>query len=550
MSRDFSIALFYTLATALIAIGGFDIVFDDSYDACISNLSAMQFTDFSFQDQYYLSTLFFRDLYKLIQNNLPQVNVTATAYLLLNIGSLLYTLYVFLIFFKNRIHKVSLFILCGIISLLFLENIISITHTRFATIYCGVALTYLLFKKTNRKSEILHNIIFLTGFLHRPESGVGAIIIISAAYLLYTFKPFRLVKKLVFAVLCCVVFFATLYIHKPFTNRFEIKIEPDIEYALSTQRISPISEMKSEADSLRYEMATNGMFIDTSFVNIAFLRNISGQQFSFEPDKFSKACSNMWNLYLYNPVFIALFLSLFIFLISNRSYLLVFRLILFLVFIFALLTYLDYNVAVGQRHFYSLLIVIAFVSLQFYPKEIKHNNWLNGLLFTIVCFGTIITLKNTLSNQINIAQEVECIQDNMKKIEQRYRNKTMLMDINTIHLVDQKYTFFNQNYSANQYLLFDVSTYSILPRYLKYLSQICNCDASKANEVLQWASKNNVIFITTEHRKDLLRKYLKVHHNIESDFFYANHFSSFKKPECLQQTIYNDFQLNTLKIHE
>ena len=128
--RSIYISAFYAFFTSFLSFYLFDGVFDDSYDSFCASMSSFQFTDFSLFDQHYLGILVFRDGLKFIQELFPNINVFSSSYILLNILSLGYTLHTIdsLILKKRSFVTRHFFFL--IVSLLFIENILSITHTR------------------------------------------------------------------------------------------------------------------------------------------------------------------------------------------------------------------------------------------------------------------------------------------------------------------------------------------------------------------------------------------------------------------------------------
>lgn len=548
MKTKFQLSLIFTLLTSLITFVFFEVVFDDSYDAFISNMSAFQYTDFSLMDQHYLGILFFRSVYKFIQEFLPQINVFATIYIALSIFSLYYSLDTIIGFIQRKLSLVFAIIICSTVSLLFIENILSITHTRYATIISGVAMVNLFFNKQDTKNLIVHNAMFLIGFLHRPEGGIGVLFIVSVGYLLYKFDLYKLIKGSLFAILCTVTFFTSLYIHKSFTDRFEIKIEPDIEYALSTHRIKPLSEMQNQKDSIRYNMALQGMFIDTSFLNVGFLNDLTAIQYEIDPQVVYDSFENITSLYLYYPVFITIIILFFGLFLYQKKYKYAFYISVFNLFLYILLVYLDYNVDVYHRHFASLLIVSLTVNIVYLAKSgIKENRSIL-LLFTLTfSVSMYFTLTNSLGNQIQVAEEVRCYEDNMIKVEEKYRDKTIILNLVSFHLLDRNYSFFNKNYTKNQYLIYDLSNYSIVPRNLEYLNKICICDASKPEQFLEWASKSDALFLTNKSRSNIIEEYMKYIHHQDIQFLEIEDSVLKNEDNCLNSTVYSNINFYRLK---
>jgi hypothetical protein len=58
-----------------------------------------------------------------------------------------------------------------------------------------------------------------------------------------------------------------------------------------------------------------------------------------------------------------------------------------------------------------------------------------------------------------------------------------------------------------------MSSYSIVPRHVSYLSSKCSCDASVPLEFFSWLNKTKSIILIDNHRATLLEKYILVRFN-------------------------------------
>lgn len=550
MNQNLSIALIFTVFASFISLFFFDIVFDDSYDGMISNISNGQFSPFSMMDQHYLGVLVTRDLYKIIQDLLPSINVFATIYLISSILSLFYSLYTINILAQNKFSFVLKLLIALVISILFLENIISITHTRFATIFAGIALINLLYRNLSLKSYSIHFLLFLFGMLTRPESGMGMILIVGLGFLIYNFQPIFFIKKMIAPVLSIIILIAIFYVHRHFTDRFEIKIEPDIEYALSTNRILPLENMKNAEDSLKYEMALSGMFIDTSFTSPSFLKTLVVNQFDFKNANINNSIKNIVFLYQYYNLFLVVIIIILVTLALQKDMTSLIKVLFFSSFIFLLLIYLDNNIAVAERHFVSIQIIASIISLLYLFNRTSFymltKNKIYLFWLVLILFSSYSTLKNALGNQIEVAKEVECLESVMENIDKVYQNKYIVASLSTFHLLDRKYTFKNKNYKNNTYLIYDLSNYSIVPRYIEYLSKLCNCNAANPLDFFKWAAEKQVIFIVTKERYNLIEKYIKLKHHQNIVYKDASKIEKLNKPACIYNSIFHNYELKVV----
>lgn len=537
----------YALLIFFVIIYFFNFVFDDSYDASVSSMSSFQFTDFSLFDQHYLGVLVVRDLLKFIQELQPNINVFATSYILFGGFSLIYLVFtLFTIVFKNKPSLIKHFLVLALL-LISIESLVSITHTRFATIIAGLALINLIYGKQSKKNILIHFSLFLFAFLVRPESGIGVILFIGLAHLIFKLNLNRLMKGGVLPILSVVLLILTFTIHKKFTNRFEILIEPDIEYALSTNRLVPIDGMKTSLDSLRYEMATAGMFIDTSFVNVKFLRTITKEQFSIDEKEIISSLQDVIYFNSYYIFFITLLFLLLLLLIKAKRIKEAFQLILYNLGVFLIFVYLDYNVDIAERHFLPLQTLVCLMNILFiYKLKInlkKTHLYPFIIVFTLMTIALFYSVKNPLDNQIQVFKDVSCLENAMEQVEAKYSNKTMVVTLNTLHLLDRRYSFYNNNYQANQYLLYDVTNYSIVPRNLKYLSKVCSCNSENPNEFLSWAIDNNVLFLIDNNRAKLMEKYMRMVHGKSITFKNDSNSSEMERPNCLQNLVYKNYEV-------
>lgn len=554
MPKENFIAISLTLLSSICCLVFFNIVFDDSYDGLISNISNGQFSNFSLMDQHYLGILVIRDFYKILQDLMPNINVFATMYLVSSILSLYYTLLFLLsIPLKNKSFIFSLIILL-ITSLIFLENIVSITHTRFATVFCGVSLLFILWGNLSNKAYFFHFLVFLFGMLTRPESGIGMLLIVGVGFLIHKFQPLLLVKRFFFPFSSILVLVLIFLVHKHYTNRFEIKIEPDIEYAFSTDRLMPIDSMKNAADSLKYLMGTSGMFIDTSYVSASFLKSLVVNQYQVDFIQLKNSFFNIYELfYKYNLFALIIILAIIFSIFTNNRKLS--KILLFILFFYSLLIYLDYTVKVEDRHFVSLNIISSILMLMFFNKLsfrniVSHPKPPFVVVISLLLISSFSTVSNALGNQVQVADDVACLESVMEDIEMIYQDKIIVASLATFHLFDRKYTFRNNNYKKNTYLIYDLSNYSIVPRYLAYLSEICNCSAEKPEQFFNWAFENNVIFLSVEERFELIEKYLILKHNIDSEFEEVVLSKKHQKPNCMNNSVYKDYFIKSLTMKQ
>jgi len=543
------IPLTYALLAFLSAVVFFEVVYDDSYDALSSGMSAGQFSDFPLFDQHYLGLLLTRDVYKMAQAVLPQVNVFASMYILSSVFSLHYTLHTIKKFIGGSTHPVILHMVYALVALLFVENIVSITHTRFATVFAGMALVNMAWGTMNRRCMAIHFALFLFGMLTRPESAIGMLMVVGMAHLIHKWKLLSTLRRFAAPALSIILLVSVFYVHRAHTSRFEIKIEPDTEYALSTGRVVPLSDMNDEADSLRYQMAAYGMFIDTSFVSIDFLRGIQSGFSVPQVGALWKSMMNVIDLHLYYPVYLAALLVLIFLSIGSGRSRTAWKLLALQVSVFLLMVVLDHGVNMADRHFSGMQQVTLVILLLFFfhdraSRPYGKNMW--AALSVLLLVGSVgISLANGLGNQRQVADEVRCQETAMEQIDSGFHGRTVIFTLGTFHLADRRYSFLNRNYSNNRYIMYDLSNYSIVPRNLDYLSRLCACDATDPDGFLRWMEQEEVIIISLPERYALMEKYMDMVHGRQVRFRRVLTDEE-AVPPCLQGSVHDGYVIATV----
>jgi hypothetical protein len=512
-------ALFWSIASFIIAFLFFTFMYDDSYDGLANNLSVGQFTPFSLMDWHYLGILWVKEIFMILQDTFPKINVFFSICIALNFISIYY-LFVTL----NKTQESNRNNLVWIIQVAFLlmavDALIFITHTRFATLFTGLALFNLSFFRLNSKIQIgVHIVAFLFGFLVRPESGIGAMIFVIPGLFLYGQPILRLLKVSILPISCAILFFATLETHKLFTDRLEILIEPDIEYAMSTDKFKP-KTARNELDSVRYDFARNAFFIDTSFVDDKYLKSIISNRTSFDIIAFFKSIRHVSQFYISYSIVTFALVFLFISLLFTQQFKALLKVLIYNLVMFFILTILDYQINIADRHFSALIILMLIVSVVFYDSsKINHQlRYLNLVFLVLLFFPIQSTWSYIQQNNRNVIERVKTNLEILNKFENRIQGRNVIVTISSFKLFDKPYSFFTSNRTKNNYFVYDLSTYSIVPRHINYLSSKCNCKASVPLYFFLWLEKTNAILIIDESRVLILKKYFKNRFNKNIQF--------------------------------
>ncbi len=279
----------------------------------------------------------------------------------------------------------------------------------------------------------------------------------------------------------------------------------------------PLGEMKTAADSAKYEASKLGMWFDTSVMTPEFLRSIlqPGMDTSLSHiiDIF-KHLIQLYSFYLIIPILLLIFLSISV--LNKKTGLTLFA---FQILVFIILYSLDYNGRLlDGRHFLNIQIVVILISLYIiFPilKDVSSKRHISiMLLLIILCFsGTIVTLSNYKERNRQNEYDVDCYKSAMQKLESSYQNKLIVLTISTYQLFDKKVSFYNKNYLKNKYIIFDGFTFSLTPPYMEYLDKICRCNNQNPQEFFDWLIKEDALYICQPQTQHVLKQYMNaVHH--------------------------------------
>lgn len=503
----------------LIAVIRFDFYFDDSYDGLASNLSTRQFSPFSLFDWHFLGLIWIKEPLKFIQNQIVDIDVFYSFYIFCILFSSVYLFYTFEKI-SEKLNTTLKFILKISFLLIIVDSLIFVTHTRFATLFTGLSLLNLaLFQGSNKLKTIIHILIFVFGFLVRPESGIGSMVFVFSGLFLYSSNYSRLIKVALLPILCSLAFFLTLNVYKNYTNRLEILIEPDVEYAMSTDKFKPF-EGGNKIDSVRYEFARNAFFIDTSFVDVHFLRSIISNSEKISYKSFLNSVNHVLEFYVSYSITTFVLFFIVVYLLFSEQYKVFFKVLIYNIAIFLIFIVLDYHVNIADRHFSSLILLSLIVSIVFLEKSVVYNkiNLINTLFIILLIIPLKFTYSYICQNNLNVQNKINSNVKTLNKFEKIIQERNVIITLLGFNLFDKPFSFINSTRSKNNYFIYDLSTYSIVPRYTSYLSSKCNCNSTIPLSFFLWLEKTNAILIIDEKRSLILKDYFKVRFNKNIEF--------------------------------
>jgi len=500
----------------------------DDYAFFMSSLAARQFSDFAYFDVHFQGFIGIREVYKLLYYILPRINWHFTFMLVYEILSLYLVLRALRIVVLNKVNGLFLIRLIQIIvALFYMENIIFMSHTRTSLIFCGIALFNLSFTTLiTRKDLLLNGLLFVFGMLLRPESSIGMLLIVGAGYFIYTHDLREMIRRIWIPVMVTGIFITIFSIDLAYTDIYVRKVEPEIEYKMMAKRVVAIGQMKTAKDSVKYEAALVGMWFDMKEMTPSFMRGIILPGVDMSAQHMKDVLFHLLGFYAAYPfiyVVIATFFLLGFSLLPDYR-VRVASMILFQICATCILYALDYNgFLVSNRHFMSLQFIALFINaFYFFDAPIVRKGTgakiLTGAVFLFVISALVLTLLRYKENNEAIEHEVTDMAQTMKRLEQRYTDRLVIVTIDSRFLFDQHFSLENEMYKKNTYIMFDWFTFPLTPRYVQYVSRKCNCDASDPVSFFKWMSDRHALYISSPYRCDLVRRYLKVVYGCNVEF--------------------------------
>ena len=248
----------------------------DDYAFFDCGLAAKQFGDFPYFDWYYLGLIGISEIYRFAYIHFPAwnwLNISFVAFEFISLYVVLRTIRNVVL--KNVAGVFYVRLVQVLVAIIFIENIVLISHTRFSLIFCGIGLFNLVFIKNLTKREfILYSLIFVFGMLIRPESSICMLLLVGVGYLIHQFEPVVVAKRMSLCVAATFILFGIFTIDWYNTDIFVRKIEPEIEYKMMAKRVVDIGQMRNRADSAKYEAALIGMWFDFKTMTPEFMRSL------------------------------------------------------------------------------------------------------------------------------------------------------------------------------------------------------------------------------------------------------------------------------------
>ncbi|CAK9249849.1 unnamed protein product [Sphagnum jensenii] len=475
----------------------------------MSSLAARQYGDFAYFDVHFQGFIGIREIYKLLYYLIPIINWHFVFMLVYEIAGLYLVLRTLRKLILKNISSIRLIRFIQVLfALFYVENIIFVSHTRVSLIFCGIALFNLAFAPAiGRRDVIRYGLLFIFGMLLRPESGIGMLLIVGSGYFLYTLNVKELIRRIWLPILSMAVFLTIFTIDLAYTDIYVRKVEPEIEYKMMARRVVNLDQMKTAKDSVKYEAALVGMWFDMREMTPAYMRSIIVPGLDRDPHHMKEVLVHVSGFYSDYPFLIATIIALFILVLwlPDRKVRLT-KMILFQICTAGIIYVLDFNgFLVSNRHFMSLQFLSLFITCFYFfdapdIRKVFRSRTLILLTLIFLSGALLLTLLKYKSENTVVDQKVNDMVNTMKKLEQKYTGRIVLITIDSRFLFDQHFSLINEPYRKNTYLMFDWFTFPLTPRYMHYLSAKCNCDANDPAAFFRWLAANDALYVASPYR--------------------------------------------------
>lgn len=512
--------LFIVIILFCICLSVFALVYDDYGSFAYMSLPAKQYSDFIHIDHCYNSFIGISFIYEFLYHLLPSYNWMGIAFMLQTLLSIYLILKILRWHILLKVsNKYVVWVVQLLFALLFIDNIVTLSHTRFSLLFCGIALFNLAFtQKLSVWDWILNSVLFLMGTLNRPESSIGMLALAGIGALIYSFEFKRWFIRFLFPALTTITLFSAVAYDWNHTDTYVKKIEPEIEYKMMDKRVVALDHMKTKIDTVKYEAAIIGMWFDTKKMNPTYLRSLqlSGMNLSVSHslDVLTHVCS-LYQFYALIPCIVLILITACLFTFGGKRP--TFQVVFFQFSTFVLLFALDYNgKLVAGRHFLNIQIVGLLFTLFYVFDKIDNKQLQNirrlplAITVTIILSGAFITLNNVYTTNWSTADQIKNAEHALKEFESTYSNRLVVVNVSTYSLFDHRLTIQNKRYLKNRYIMFDFFNYSLSPKYQSYLNKECQCNNQDPAAFFKWLANQKALYISKSYRLDLTQKYMEV----------------------------------------
>lgn len=428
-------------------------------------------------------------------------------------------------------------LLAIILVFFFLEHFLLLNFTRVSFLIAIAALLGLTQEKelcVSNPKFIVYNLLYVLGFLTRPESAM-LILLIFIGYELsrlnwHALKEslIRLFKRFVFPVLISLVVVGSFSYQFSHSDEFYKQIEPNLEYELMVRdNIVDLDMMTNHIDSLRYELVYHGVWGDSETNDYDFLASLVSQtERTWGKSIFSITLARLIAVLVnLNPLVIAntlvFVLMLWFYRDSKRQLILS---IAFHLCFYLLLFAISYQIKIIERGVSPLLLGLSliyaakvFARVKKEEVKIRALHWPLILLFLSLLHVVLILKPLRLGSDNYIDQS-----EKLALFQSKYPDKKVLISSEAMDM----YFLSNSPLDAIPYdkyenlFVFNALAMSTIQPYKAYLEQSFACNPNDYHDFFTTVLKNQdaYVFLLTEELSLLLSNYMQDVHQVNISF--------------------------------
>ncbi|MES2622247.1 MAG: hypothetical protein V4615_15460, partial [Bacteroidota bacterium] len=294
---------------------------------------------------------------------------------------------------------------------------------------------------------------------------------------------------------------------------------------------------KSPKDSIKI-YALKGFFMNDEaeltedFINNLFKEKI--KSLGTAPIPFTQRITTAWHITRpcveanltgcgLNVLLILLVLFLYF---KNRNGLYVYAsFIFFQLFFWFTIFAVAYLIKMEYRHFDPMLQLYSLCNILFlanytsvYPKFSSsfafHVSAL--IVFILLSFKVLHVFHKAHETKLTLINQNRAI----KEVNEMAAGKILMLDVNSRQLIHGNVFTVVKFPKVQKILLYDLGEFPLIPSYKMILDNFCHCNSSRVNEFYRYLKeqKENVLFVSTDSRIQMISGYLQLVHGINYHF--------------------------------
>ncbi len=374
--------------------------------------------------------------------------------------------------------------------------------------------------------------LFISGFSLRIESGLGATLMIGSIILLKDgFRP--KVFKIGILPVISLTLFSIYFVSKHQKYTYLNEIEPYIFY-VTDSKYKPSIQFRNPKDSIIITAIRGSFFMDTPVLTPDYYKYLATNKLAEEakytnlPLHVLKIAYQVSKQTIIENYLILLIWLLFILIALTQTNNDLARnikssIIAYNLFSLIIITILAYLLKMEKWHFIPLVTMAIFGNLFLGGPFLNESlNTTKHHFLILISYTLLAFISTSKAYKISIRTESEEKETNLiyNQIQEIHPNKLVFLDVDSRLILSKKVFVSFEKVRKINFVLYDLGQLGLLNQYKKILDETCHCNSSNASAFFQFLNKenNNILFIATDYRSQLLSSYAKLVHQVELPF--------------------------------